>query len=193
MNRMVIIAVAIIAIIALTLTGVLLLGMSLLNEDNDHAAILSVGDFTEYNRTGHVTVNFTDDAHWEYNEIDTIVAINSTHYLMNVTIFPSEYPLWNYSIEDSWLKNWTFGAYMDVDNPEFDVNLTKVGKESIDTNWGSLSCDHYIGNLYNSSVSFDVFVKNGILIEWATTSSSADRIEMIVFMLVDTNIPEITG
>jgi hypothetical protein len=187
MNKIVIIFVVVITVIALSLTGIILFGMNLLDDENEELAILEVGDFAEYNSTQRLMVNGTWITLWKYNERDTIVAINDNHYSMNITIFSSIYL-------ESWPKNWTFGARMDVTDSGSDYNLVMVGEETVDTKWGPLNCDHYVGS-GNSilSPSYDVFVKDGILIEWVTTFLVNDNTQMYIFMLNDTNISEIVN
>jgi hypothetical protein len=140
--------------------------------------IPKAGDFMEYTASGgegvstmRMTVkNFTD-----------------TTITMNVSLtYGGSGP---YYSESTVPRSQSTFLGFDVNHPPSGYNVVKVGTETLSTNWGSRSADHYRITVSGSPGTIDMWIRSGIAMKFQLTSTSATT----AWTLTDTNISLITS
>jgi hypothetical protein len=106
---------------------------------------------------------------------------------MNITMtYPGMPPMYQ---ESTIPKNQTMGYGLDLDNPPSGTSVIKVGTESISTNWGSRSADHYTITVSGSLGTIEIWVRSGIALKAQSTVMD----QTMTVTLTDTNISQITN
>ena len=130
---------------------------------------LKVGDFLKY----EISVNNTAEKH---NVTFEIQGINGTliHYTYSTS---SSYTEHRNSTEDQtpFAMNMTYFPSGD---------MTNVGKETINTQWGEKSTDHYT----NATIGIDVWMLNGVMLRYQVLDTTSTLTEI----LTETNMEKIT-
>ncbi len=142
--------------------------------------IPAVGDFVEYE---YAAVEMQSTIRTE------IVDVTSTSMTINTTTtMQGSIP---YSMETTVPINQTLGWSYDIDNLPEGMSMTDHGTDSISTNWGSRTANHYQISYSGEygSWSGDVYIYAGVLLKMEIEQSGMT----LTMTLVDTNLEEITN
>ena len=117
----------------------------------------------------------------------TVKSVTETTITMNITVtYPGMPPVYQ---ESTIPKNQTMGGSLDLNNPPSGTDVTKVGTETISTEWGSRSADHYTITVSGSSGTIEIWVRSGIALKAQSTVMD----QTMTVTLTDTNISQITN
>lgn len=188
LSRSMIIAIVAVVCIGLIVAVVIFFSDGSNDSDDDNTGdIWHKGDFVEwgtfYYEAGGQPL---DSAGYQRY---TVTAVDEEWVTINRTFWNPARILLSYDVVHV-LTNSTGFGFSEGSLISLGYDVVQLGPDSVDTEWGTLSAQHYQYNytIYDVQYTVDIWVRNGFFIMEKTTQESGMQMAII---LTDTNIAEI--